>query len=539
MVKRRVLSVILGSVVALCAPSLLFGQGVDGVERVDVFGGYSWYRPGGSIPTTTVDGTVVPGGTLPDFKRGWAGQFTYNLNHWAGIAVDAGGHYNDFGKSYLFGFGPQFRLRTEHFTPFAEALLGAQVLSPKQFPEQVAASFMIGGGVDYRVNSRFSIRPIQADFVNSNYNKLSLAGVANPLNGIRLQAGLVVNFGLPSEESKASASCVADPETVEAGAPVTISVNASGFLPKRTVSYSYESNGGKVSGKANTATVDTTGLAPGSYLVSAKVADNGKGKRRQTAACEAGFKVYEVPKHAPTLAISVQPSSVVAGETATVTANGSSADNRPLSYSCTTSAGRLTGNGPTYTLETAGVAEGTAMVSCTVSDDRNLSATSSASVSVKGNVKVAPIAPKAKEYGAVEFERDAKRPTRVDNEAKGELDRYADALAAAPDAKGVMVGYAAAKEAQTPNKKLPDVAAQRVVNTKDYVTKERGIDPARIEPRTGAGDFQKVELWIVPAGATFPQADTTVVDEAKVKAIPRVALKKRAAHKKAARTTEQ
>ena len=79
----------------------------------------------------------------------------------------------------------------------------------------------------------------------------------------------------------------------------------------------------------------------------------------------------------------------------------------------------------------------------------------------------------------------------MDNEAKGELDRYADALSASPDSKGVVVGFAASGEPS-------NYAAQRAVNTKDYVTKEKGVDSARIEPRTGSGDDKRVDLWIVP-----------------------------------------
>ncbi len=520
---RRFLSMMLTSAVALCISSPLLAQGVDGVEKYELFGGYSWYRPGGSIPTTIINGKLVTGGTLADFNKGWAGQYTSNLNHWAGIALDANGHYDAFGNAHSIAFGPQFRLRREHFTPFGEVLLGVQFFAPKKLPEQNAATFTAGGGIDLPVSPRFSLRPIQVDYVNSSYNQLSPLGVANTLNGVRLQAGVVVNFNLPNTESNVSAACTAEPAAVDAGSPVMVTVTANGFSPKRTLSYSYESNGGKVSGAAMTATVDTAGLAPGSYVVTAKVADNGKGKHRQIAICEASFKVNEVPKHAPTLSISANPASVVAGDTATITANGSSADNRPLSFTCTTSAGRLTGNSPTYTLETAGIAEGTtATVDCTVSDDRNL--TASARTEVKVKAKVASVAATAKQYGTIEFQRDSKRPTRVDNEAKGELDRYADALAAAPEVKGVLVGSATAKEALASS----DFAAQRAVNTKDYLTKEKGIDPARIEPRIGGGEGQKVELWIVPGGATFQGTGTTVVDEAKVKAVPRIPLKKRA-----------
>ncbi len=530
---RRFLAVMLVSTVALCAPSLVFAQGRDGVEKVEVFGGYSWYRAGGNLPAAVVDDTRIPGGPVPDLNEGWGGQFTYNLNHWAGIAVDGSGHYNsDFGNAHTVAIGPQFRLRKAHFTLFGEALLGAEFIDPKILPKQNSASFIGGGGIDYRVNSRLSIRPIQADYVNSYYQPAGMA--INTFNGIRLQAGLVVNFGLPKALGKVGADCVAEPEAVDAGAPVRVSLIADGFSPKRKLSYSYASNGGKVSATATAATVDTTGLAPGSYMVTAKVADDGKGKQQQRAQCQASFKVNELPKHAPTLSVSARPASVVAGETSTITANGSSADNRPLSFNCTTTAGRLTGSGPTYTLETAGVFDSTVEVSCTVSDDRDL--TASASTSVRVNAKVMALAPVAKKYASVEFQRDSRRPTRVDNEAKGELDRYADALAAAPDSKGVVVGYATAKENTAPKGsiKVPDFAAQRAVNTKDYITKEKGVDPARIEPRTADGSGQKVELWIIPAGAVFHEAGTTVVDQAKVKAVPRIALKKRAAHRRKA-----
>jgi hypothetical protein len=221
----------------------------------------------------------------------------------------------------------------------------------------------------------------------------------------------------------------------------------------------------------------------------------------------------------------------MSGDASTITATGSSPDNRPLSYNCTSTAGRLTGNGPTYTLDTAGVPDSTVTVNCTVSDDRNL--TASANTSVKVNVPPPP--PTAKDFGAIEFKHDLKRPTRVDNEAKGELDRYADALAAAPDSKGVVVGYATAQEAVAKKgKKTANFAAERAVNTKDYLTTEKGVDATRIEPRTGTGDDQKTELWIVPAGANFPAEGTSVVDQTKVKPIPRVApAVKKAAHKKA------
>ena len=50
---------------------------------------------------------------------------------------------------------------------------------------------------------------------------------------------------------------------------------------------------------------------------------------------------------------------------------------------------------------------------------------------------------------------------------------------------------------------------------------KQNIDASRIEARTGNAGTMTTEQWIIPAGATFPDASsTTPVDEKKVKAIP-------------------
>jgi hypothetical protein len=159
-------------------------------------------------------------------------------------------------------------------------------------------------------------------------------------------------------------------------------------------------------------------------------------------------------------------------------------------------------------------------VNCTVSDDRSLNASASTSVVVTIPKKQTP---QPAIFGTIEFVHDAKRPTRVDNAAKAVLDRYADALAAAPDTKGAVIGFASAAESK--DNSAPSFADERAVNTKDYLEKEKGVDPARVELRSGSGSGQKAELWIVPPGATIATEGNTAVDENKVKAVPRLPLK--------------
>jgi hypothetical protein len=57
------------------------------------------------------------------------------------------------------------------------------------------------------------------------------------------------------------------------------------------------------------------------------------------------------------------------------------------------------------------------------------------------------------------------------------------------------------------------LAAQRAQNTKTYLTQEKGIDPSRIEVRTGSDSSRQTDIWIVPAGANFNGDGTEVVSE--------------------------
>jgi hypothetical protein len=106
----------------------------------------------------------------------------------------------------------------------------------------------------------------------------------------------------------------------------------------------------------------------------------------------------------------------------------------------------------------------------------------------------------------------------VDNTCKAELDDVALKLQQDPDAKLVVVGNSGPKE------KRKNLAGERALNVKAYISggeAKQNIDPSRIETRTGNAGTATSEQWIVPAGATFPEASTTTpVDETKVKAVP-------------------
>jgi len=91
-------------------------------------------------------------------------------------------------------------------------------------------------------------------------------------------------------------------------------------------------------------------------------------------------------------------------------------------------------------------------------------------------------------------------------------------------------------EAAPDEKKAETLAAQRAVNTKDYLVKEKGIDASRITTRTGTQGNKEVENYLVPAGASFDNdvTGTTAVDESTVKVQSRTAPPAHHKHKKAA-----
>jgi outer membrane protein OmpA-like peptidoglycan-associated protein len=254
-------------------------------------------------------------------------------------------------------------------------------------------------------------------------------------------------------------------------------------------------------------------------------------KPGQFADCTATFEVKQFEP--PTISCSANPTTVNPGDSSTITAQGVSPQNRPLTYTYSASAGTVNGTGNTATLSTTGAPAGTITVTCNVADDKGQTASTTTSVSVQAPPP--PPAPKTQTLCSITFGRDKKRPARVDNEAKACLDDVTLNLQRQADATLVVVG-----ESESGEKMGPKLAAQRAVNTKEYLVKEKGIDASRIQVHTGTQGNKEVENYLVPAGASF-DADipgTTPVDES-VKAESRKAPAKHHHKKKAAAAPAQ
>jgi outer membrane protein OmpA-like peptidoglycan-associated protein len=184
----------------------------------------------------------------------------------------------------------------------------------------------------------------------------------------------------------------------------------------------------------------------------------------------------------------------------------------------------VTGTTSTATLSTVGAAPGTITITSNVVDDKGQTASCTTTVTV-----VAPAPPPqvtTTSLCSINFDRDKKRPARVDNEAKACLDDIALNLQRSADAKLAVAGNTASGE-----KNGAKLAAERAVNAKAYLVTEKGVDASRISAYTGSQDGKTVNSTLIPTGATLDTNGLTPVDESAVKPVARTPLPTK--HKKA------
>ena len=499
------------------------------LSRIDVFVGYSY---------AGMHGLVKPAGiAYSSVDYGGIASGAYYFNKYFGMELTVGGHPNGRNTQYYTGSaGPIVRAHMQNYTLFAHANAGGVRIggpnnndesggpNPIYYnPNQWGPTLAVGGGMDYDLpflNNRFSLRLFQADYryIHADFGpgngSAPIGGRAN-LNVAELSTGIVGHFGSIVPPPPVTYSCAVSPANAYPGDPITITGTASNLNPKKNPTYTWAADGGTISGTSNTATIDTKTAAPGTYTVKGHIAEGTKPGESTDCTASYTIKAFEPP----TISCSASPSSVNPGDSSTITANAVSPQNRPLTYSYSSTAGSISGTSSTATLTTAGAAPGTITVTCNVVDDKGQTASSTTTVTV-----AAPPVPHVSTSNlcSINFDRDKRRPARVNNEAKACLDDIALNLQRTSDAKIAVVGNAASGE-----KMGPKLAAERAVNTKAYLVKEKGIDSSRISVYTGTSDGKTVNTTLIPAGATMDSGSITAVDETAVtKPAPRKRHKK-------------
>jgi opacity protein-like surface antigen len=155
---------------------------------------------------------------------GGGGTLAYNFTSMLGIAADLGGCKlinlnNTFfpagsftGNEFTFLFGPRITFRNfGKFQPFAEVNLGgvragltcsnsSTVCVPGGSYSRTAFGMTAGGGFDYKLNKKFAIRVIQAEYLytrfgnNCNNLDVPVCNTSNSQNSFRLKSGIVIGW---------------------------------------------------------------------------------------------------------------------------------------------------------------------------------------------------------------------------------------------------------------------------------------------------------------------------------------------------------
>jgi Outer membrane protein beta-barrel domain len=148
--------------------------------RIQVFGGYSYLR----FDSPTLGFANAAG------LNGFTVMAAFNLNRGFGVIAQASGNYGSQLNVRDFAFGPQILWPRGKMLFFAHGLYGRArgQDSVGTIMTDTGNTFEAGGGVDYELTHRFSIRVIQADYTYTKFFQQNQ-------NNIRFSTGLVFHLG--------------------------------------------------------------------------------------------------------------------------------------------------------------------------------------------------------------------------------------------------------------------------------------------------------------------------------------------------------
>ena len=494
-------------------------------SRVDLYGGYSFLKPSGTVGIYSFQNAVI------GYQLSETGYITQHFGIQVEFAhnqktLDATGPAlappavqlgNTTGCFYNVEAGPVYRMFVgSHLSPFVHVVGGgAKVGGPKFQQCEWGYGVTAGGGLDYIVpkfHRHLALRVVQADYEYMHVDQgvlqpFDLSGGTDSVSALRLSAGIVIRLGEMNPALDRSLICQANPTDVYAGERVVVAANANNYNLGTKYNFRWEiSGGGKIEGYGPAVFINTDGMAAGTYKAIAHVGTKEK-SHKQVAQCSATFTVKDSPL--PTIRCSANPTTVNPGDAAVISSYVTTIPQRKLIYAYTATAGQINGSRDTTELQTGGVPPGVITVGCQVKDD--LGRTASATTEVTVSAPPLPPAPKAQKLCTLYFVRDQRRPARVDNEARACLDDIALTLHNQPDSRLVVLGE---HDVNEPEGQM--LAAERVINTRAYLSKEKGIDPSRVDIRTSATPGRDVETYLLAPGATWDQPIDEQVDETKV-----------------------
>jgi hypothetical protein len=471
------------------APAASNAPSAQAPSKWDIFAGYSYLAPKGDLVQGTVQDSAKSVSCCVIFS---VARYFTNF-----VGVQAEGDFHKAGGNNTSGVvnnqfsggsgGLIVRYPAEDITPFVHALVGGESVSSTYYPSNKWGIVLTaGGGLDYNtpwIDHRLKIRVFQADYQYVHDNMYPVT--RGNFNMARLSTGVVIGIDTMAPPPTITMACSAQPNSVFAGEPVTISSTVGNQLPKEHVIYSWSGQG--VTGTEETTKLDTTNLAPGTYTVNGTVKEGKPGKEGlkpwQTGSCTATVTVKEFEP--PTLSCSANPTDLKPGDSSTVTAQGVSPQNRPLTYSFTASGGTISGSGNTATYSSTGASSGPVQITGTVTDDKGHTATCSTSVNIQAPPPPPPPPPPSLLLHSVFFPTALPNEKRPDHGLAESQEKILTTLATdfknylqvKPDARLTLTGHADPRGSAKYNMALSE---RRVGSVKHFLV-EQGVPEANID----------------------------------------------------------
>jgi hypothetical protein len=145
--------------------------------KYEVSAGYSYQRANTSVGSFNLNGVDI--------------SMARSMNSWLGIAVDLSGYHTEGFREAIYQFGPRVcRSISNKMTVFGEALFGGAHVNAgarglPSYTNGLAAA--MGGGLDYHLGGKFSIRAAQID-----YQQTRLGGGVQ--HNVRVSLGVIFGF---------------------------------------------------------------------------------------------------------------------------------------------------------------------------------------------------------------------------------------------------------------------------------------------------------------------------------------------------------
>jgi hypothetical protein len=208
----------------------------DSNPKWDLFVGYQWLHPGGTVPAPGGNAASPTPFKIPDMAKGLGGALTYNFDpHW-GIEFDLGHNWGNSNYEFTGSVGPRFIWRTDNTNFFLHTLVSWNRVNVNGLNGSNGVGAILGGGMDLPIRKTLAWRLFEADYVWARHNYADFAAPEFPdlrrpsFGGVRLRTGLVFSWGGAAPVAPA-ASCSLQPSEVIVGEPVTATATAATSIP--------------------------------------------------------------------------------------------------------------------------------------------------------------------------------------------------------------------------------------------------------------------------------------------------------------------